>query len=261
MDINAQIKVLEALLKHADNRECSDCHSKTPRWAAITFGAFVCLRCSGQHRQLQVHISKIKSVNLDKWAPDMVEMYKHVNNAIINSYWEARLPRGFQKPGQNAPSSEVESFIRDKYVNKKWIDTGMDADPANLYWHDRKKFDKFIKRATSGEEADSDDEKKKKKEKKHKKKSKKHAASSESEEVEVPKPVMMSSVATTATKMVAKAPPVAFVGDLINMESLPASVPSGSAVSVAFDGFQDFQDADPMKSTDDFSDFQQASHV
>lgn len=95
MDINAQIKILEVLLKQESNRECADCNSKTPRWASITFGTFVCLRCSGMHRQLQVHIAKVKSVNLDKWNPDMVEMYKHVNNHVINTYWEARLPKGF----------------------------------------------------------------------------------------------------------------------------------------------------------------------
>jgi stromal membrane-associated protein len=55
------------LLRMEENRECADCYSRTPRWASITFGSFVCLRCSGMHRQLQVHIAKIKSVNLDKW--------------------------------------------------------------------------------------------------------------------------------------------------------------------------------------------------
>ena len=74
----------------------------------------------------------------------MVEMYKHVDNAVINNYWEARLPKGYQKPGQSASSSEVEQFIKDKYVNKKWVDTQMSADPAHLYWHDKKKFTKYI---------------------------------------------------------------------------------------------------------------------
>ena len=100
---------------------------------------------------------------MDKWKPEMVEMYKHVNNTIINAYWEANLPSNYNKPGQNASSHEVESFIRDKYINKRWIDTSMSADPAFLYWNDRKKFDKYIKRITSGQTAadESDDDKKK----------------------------------------------------------------------------------------------------
>jgi stromal membrane-associated protein len=45
-----------------------------------------------------VHITKIKSVNLDKWAPEVVEMYKHFSNLIANSYWEAKLPTNYVKP-------------------------------------------------------------------------------------------------------------------------------------------------------------------
>ena len=121
---------------------------------------------------------------MDKWKPETVEMYKHVNNTIINAYWEANLPSNYNKPGQNASSHEVESFIRDKYINKRWIDTSMSADPAFLYWNDRKKFDKYIKRITSGQTAadENDDDKKKKKKSKKSKKSKKDSEDEESEE-------------------------------------------------------------------------------
>jgi len=202
MDINAQIKILETLLKLPDNKECADCNSKTPRWASITFGTFVCLRCSGQHRQLQVHITKIKSVNLDKWKPEMVEMYKYVNNSIINAYWEANLPPHFNKPGQSASSHEVESFIRDKYINKRWVDNGT-PDPATLYWNDRKKFDKYIKKLTSGETggapaAESDSEKKKKKKSKKSKKSKKDSEDEESSEEIVASKGLKASISIQA---------------------------------------------------------------
>ena len=147
----------------------------------------MCLRCSGQHRQLQVHIAKIKSVNLDAWKPEMVEMYKHFNNAIVNAYWEAKLPKGYNKPVQGASSSEVESFIRDKYVNKRWIDTKLSADPVTLYNQDRKKFERYVKGLTEGnrEESEEETEKKHKKHKKSKK-SKKDRAVSESEEEDAP---------------------------------------------------------------------------
>jgi len=114
----------------------------------------------------------------------MVEMYKHVNNTIINAYWEANLPSNFNKPGQSASSHEVESFIRDKYINKRWIDASMSADPAFLYWNDRKKFDKYIKKITSGQSAadESEDDKKKKKKSKKSKKSKKDSEDEESDE-------------------------------------------------------------------------------
>ena len=125
------------MLKKDENKVCADCTAKNPKWASITFGTFVCLKCSGMHRQLQVHITKIKSVHLDKWQPEIVEMYKYVNNFIINNYWEAKLPKGFSKPTLDSTAQEVESFIKDKYLSKKWIDSSMAVDPAKLYWQDQ----------------------------------------------------------------------------------------------------------------------------
>ena len=43
-----------------------------PRWASWNIGVFLCIRCAGIHRNLGVHISKVKSVNLDSWTPEQV---------------------------------------------------------------------------------------------------------------------------------------------------------------------------------------------
>jgi hypothetical protein len=59
----------------SDNNMCAECYSKIPRWASITFGTFMVIRCSGVHRQLGVHITKVKSVNLDKWPAGKVELF------------------------------------------------------------------------------------------------------------------------------------------------------------------------------------------
>ena len=48
VDLNTQIKMLEGQLSKRENNVCADCFNKTPRWASITFGVFVCLRCSGK---------------------------------------------------------------------------------------------------------------------------------------------------------------------------------------------------------------------
>ena len=64
--------ILGGMLKEEDNKYCVDCDSKGPRWASWNLGIFLCIRCAGIHRNLGVHISRVKSVNLDSWTPHQV---------------------------------------------------------------------------------------------------------------------------------------------------------------------------------------------
>uniref|UniRef100_A0A8C7XQS9 Arf-GAP domain-containing protein n=1 Tax=Oryzias sinensis TaxID=183150 RepID=A0A8C7XQS9_9TELE len=47
---------------------------KSPRWASWNLGIFICIRCAGIHRNLGVHISRVKSVNLDQWTQEQVQV-------------------------------------------------------------------------------------------------------------------------------------------------------------------------------------------
>lgn len=92
-----------------------------------------------------MHITKVKSVNLDKWPEGKVELFQHVSNHMVNSYWEKNLPSNYQKPGSNASNYEVTEFMTNKYINKKWADIdNWSNDPAWLYENKPKKFEKFV---------------------------------------------------------------------------------------------------------------------
>lgn len=76
-DQKALKKRLKVLMQRPENQVCSDCPEKKPTWASLIvpppgappgtekIGAFCCLECSGSHRRLGVHISFVRSVNLD----------------------------------------------------------------------------------------------------------------------------------------------------------------------------------------------------
>ncbi|CAG2164190.1 unnamed protein product [Oppiella nova] len=49
------------------NKYCVDCDSLNPDWASLNLGALICIECSGIHRNLGTHISKVRSLALDDW--------------------------------------------------------------------------------------------------------------------------------------------------------------------------------------------------
>ena len=58
-------------LEVAGNTQCADCSGSNPTWASINLGIMLCIECSGIHRSLGVHISKVRSVQLDDWEPEL----------------------------------------------------------------------------------------------------------------------------------------------------------------------------------------------
>lgn len=61
-----------------------------PVWAAINRGALICKNCAGVHRNLGVHVSKVRSLTLDDWAPSFLAIMRSVGNEQANSVWEVR---------------------------------------------------------------------------------------------------------------------------------------------------------------------------
>jgi hypothetical protein len=129
-------KTLRELVKRPENKLCADCkrngrsfrvlsilvlteRHQDPRWASWNLGVFLCIRCSGIHRGMGTHISKVKSVDLDVWTPEQMQVNIRRNasmrsslistqsiqkwgNRLANLYWEAHLKPGHVPPEQCA---------------------------------------------------------------------------------------------------------------------------------------------------------------
>ncbi|XP_026992069.1 stromal membrane-associated protein 1 isoform X3 [Tachysurus fulvidraco] len=117
--------ILSKMLREDDNKYCADCEAKGPRWASWNLGVFICIRCAGIHRNLGVHISRVKSVNLDQWTPEQIQSVQSMGNTKARQLYEAHLPDNFRRPQTD---QAVEFFIRDKYEKKKYYDKNPATD-------------------------------------------------------------------------------------------------------------------------------------
>uniref|UniRef100_A0A6I8N125 ArfGAP with GTPase domain, ankyrin repeat and PH domain 3 n=1 Tax=Ornithorhynchus anatinus TaxID=9258 RepID=A0A6I8N125_ORNAN len=111
---------VQAVRNARGNSFCVDCDAPNPDWASLNLGALMCIECSGIHRHLGAHLSRVRSLDLDDWPPELLAVMTAMGNALTNSVWEGAL-EGYAKPGPEACREEKERWIRAKYEQKLFL--------------------------------------------------------------------------------------------------------------------------------------------
>uniref|UniRef100_A0A8C1G1Z6 Arf-GAP with coiled-coil, ANK repeat and PH domain-containing protein n=1 Tax=Cyprinus carpio TaxID=7962 RepID=A0A8C1G1Z6_CYPCA len=97
-------EALEEVQAISGNGQCCDCGEPGPDWASINLGITLCITCSGIHRSLGVHFSKVRSLTLDSWEPELVKLMCELGNTAINKIYEARIDEiTIKKPHPSSP--------------------------------------------------------------------------------------------------------------------------------------------------------------
>ncbi|CAH0555934.1 unnamed protein product [Brassicogethes aeneus] len=130
-----KIRMWEQLLRIPGNNYCCDCKSLNPRWSSINLGITLCIECSGVHRSLGVHYSKVRSLTLDDWEPEIIKVMAELGNNVVNKIYEANVPEDFTRASEDCIGAVRESWIRAKYVDKKFVkglpQFGNDGSPSS----------------------------------------------------------------------------------------------------------------------------------
>jgi hypothetical protein len=122
---NAKIARLTSALYAVDgNKCCADCGSRDPVWVSINLGILVCIDCSGVHRQLGTHITKVRSLELDRWDVELILFMCHAGNAMVNGLFEAGVVFShlqIPKPKGRSSREDKAKFIEAKYKDRSFI--------------------------------------------------------------------------------------------------------------------------------------------
>lgn len=111
------------ILKIPGNARCCDCGNTDPKWASINLGITLCIACSGVHRSLGVHYSKVRSLTLDVWEPEILRVMIELGNDVVNRVYEANTAKvnRFDRATDNCEISVREAWIKAKYIDRKFV--------------------------------------------------------------------------------------------------------------------------------------------
>uniref|UniRef100_A0A3Q3X6S2 Un-named sa1614 n=1 Tax=Mola mola TaxID=94237 RepID=A0A3Q3X6S2_MOLML len=113
--------ITEDIRRMPGNGNCCDCGAPDPGWLSTNLGILTCIECSGIHREMGVHVSRIQSLSLDSLGTSDLLLARNVGNAGFNEILEANLLSPSLKPSQHSHMAERKDFILSKYQDTHFV--------------------------------------------------------------------------------------------------------------------------------------------
>ncbi|OON19027.1 PH domain protein, partial [Opisthorchis viverrini] len=123
-EVCGQEEVLKRLTALPGNDSCADCGAAHPEWASLNLVVLICIECSGVHRELGTHISRVRSATLDTWTREHLAVMTSFGNTLANSVWEGAAPsqaKQFRKPEACSQRDVRAAWIQNKYVRRLFL--------------------------------------------------------------------------------------------------------------------------------------------